>query len=232
MINLLEQLTQLSFIKLFLLFFAENIIVFALALLFGQLIFKLYKQQIKPNTLKDWNLSLLTNLVNTLVTLAGFYLFKFGFIKFNSGLTPLIVIDFIILFFAMDLLMYIFHYCIHHSFLYRYIHNLHHEALKPKPIDLFVLHPIETLGFGTLWLILLIIYPFNWIAILVYLLLNVIFGIVGHLGFEPIKLNTLKNNLLFKYIGVSSFHHTHHENVNYNFGFYTNIWDRIFKTYR
>lgn len=131
----------------------------------------------------------------------------------------------------MDLAMYVFHYAIHHSFIYNAIHKLHHQYHNPSPIDLYVLHPIETLGFGSLWLIIINLYTFNFTAVIIYLAANVLFGIIGHLGFEPLPAR-IQNMLPFKFLGTSTFHHNHHTDVQHNFGFYTIIWDRLFGTYK
>jgi sterol desaturase/sphingolipid hydroxylase (fatty acid hydroxylase superfamily) len=131
----------------------------------------------------------------------------------------------------MDLLMYLFHYLIHKTFLYKAVHLLHHEAVDPKPIDLFILHPVETFSFGALWLILLVSYPFNGYAIALYLLINILFGLMGHLGREPLP-EKVRRLPVLRYLGTSTFHHDHHKDVNHNFGFYTTIWDRLFGTLR
>lgn len=109
------------------------------------------------------------------------------------------------------------------------MHLLHHEAIDPKPIDLFVLHPVETICFGGLWLALLIVHPFNLYAMILYLIVNVLFGMLGHLGIEPLP-EKLRKAPVLKYIGTSTFHHQHHRDVEHNFGFYTSVWDRLFGT--
>ena len=60
-----------------------------------------------------------------------------------------------------------------------------------------------------------------------YLVLNVLFGTVGHAGVEPFPA-ALNRVPLLRYIGASTFHDGHHELVRYNFGFYTLLWDRLF----
>jgi len=135
------------------------------------------------------------------------------------------------LFVAMDLLMYVFHIIIHKTFLYKAVHQLHHDAIDPKPIDLFVLHPVETMGFGSLWLMLLMVYGFNIYAIIIYLVVNVIFGLAGHLGIEPLPAK-VRQWPVIRYLGTSTFHHHHHQDIQHNFGFYTSVWDRLFNTYR
>jgi sterol desaturase/sphingolipid hydroxylase (fatty acid hydroxylase superfamily) len=77
--------------------------------------------------------------------------------------------------------------------------------------------------------VLLIVYPFNFCAMILYLTVNVLFGMTGHLGLEPLS-KTLRSKPLLKYIGTSTFHHQHHRDIHHNFGFYTSIWDRLFGT--
>lgn len=229
-----EQLLQLPEFALWTIFLAENVFITLSVLLTGHLL----QQRFSPGTVvaycytsREWFICAVTNLLNTLVTYAGFLLWKQGHIIIDMKASWFILADFVILFLAMDFLMYIFHYIIHKTFLYRAMHGLHHEAVNPKPIDLFVLHPVETICFGSLWLMLLQVYTFNIYAIILYLVVNVIFGMLGHLGIEPLP-DKMRSHALLKYLGSSTFHHQHHQDVQYNFGFYTTLWDRLFGTLR
>lgn len=212
-------------------FLAENLLVTALALLFGWLTLKISKKPIKPASRNEVLICLLTNVINTVITYAGFWLFKHGYLHVTFEINWAIVFDFILLFLLIDLAMFVFHYMIHHSAVYKVVHRFHHHYTDPIPIDLFVLHPIETIGFGSLWLIILALYGFNFYAVLIYLTANLFFGIMGHLGIEPVPASVRKM-APFKYLGTPSFHHRHHLEIDFNFGFYTNIWDRLFKTYK
>ena len=86
------------------------------------------------------------------------------------------------------------------------------------------------MGFGSLWLLLMAVYPANFLAIVAYLTVNVLFGALGHSGVEPFPSSWQRNPLL-KYLGSSGFHFEHHQNDQRNFGFYTSIWDRLFGTF-
>ncbi|WP_255501715.1 sterol desaturase family protein [Olivibacter sp. SDN3] len=227
----MKQISQCAIYECLVIFLLLNLLIFGLAIGFGNILLKRHHRQIKAANRKDWLISGCTVLINTFVTLIGFSLWRKGFITIDFNYTFRIIGHLIFLFFAMDFLMYIFHYVIHRTFLHRSIHALHHLSVHPQPIDLFVLHPIETIAFGMLWIGLLLIGNFSIYAIIAYLIINVLFGIVGHLGFEPFAQRTRKS-LLFRYLGTSTFHHKHHEDMNHNFGFYTSIWDRIFGTYR
>ncbi|MDR7127787.1 sterol desaturase/sphingolipid hydroxylase (fatty acid hydroxylase superfamily) [Algoriphagus sp. 4150] len=213
-------------------FWLLNLLILGMALGLGRLILIQYRQPIRPSRPKDWSISMLTVCTNALITQLGLYLYSLGYLQVNFEWHPLkLIVGLFGLFFAMDLLMFIFHYLIHRTKLHRTIHALHHQAIHPKPIDLFVLHPIETVGFGILFIGVLCCISFQVYAIIIYLVLNVLFGIVGHLGFEPLKKWPENKYSVLNYLGISSFHHLHHENVNCNFGFYTNLWDSLFGTY-
>lgn len=212
-------------IYVWLIFFVENVLITMGVLCIGRVFYS------GSYTRREWGICAVTNVLNTVVTYTGYWLWKHGVIGIEMDVSWRIWLDFIVLFFAMDLLMFVFHIGIHKTFLYKAVHQLHHDAVDPKPIDLFVLHPVETMGFGSLWLLLLMVFPFNIYAVIIYLVVNVIFGVVGHLGVEPLP-EKVRQWPVIRYLGTSDFHHGHHRDVAYNFGFYTSIWDRLFKTYK
>lgn len=232
--DVLDYLLQLSTPAVALVFLIENIIITALVLWFGKLLhhhFSGLKPPPYSYTHREWFICGVTNVLNTVITYIGFWLWKNGFIVISAEVSLHILWDFLILFLAMDLLMYVFHFIIHKTWLYKTVHQLHHEAVDPKPIDLFILHPVETLSFGALWLLLLLLATFNIYAIVIYLVVNVAFGLAGHLGMEPLPLK-VRSLPVLKYLGTSTFHHRHHQEITYNFGFYTSIWDRLFGTHK
>ena len=212
-------------------FLTENCLVTAMSLLLGYAILRFFKKTVKPASKCEWLICLATNVINTVITYLGFWLWLRGDVIFSYDVNWRIITDFLAIFLLMDLLMYIFHYIIHHSIVYKAIHSFHHRYEDPIPIDLFVLHPLETVSFGMLWLITLLLSSFNFYAVFIYLAVNVAFGTIGHLGFEPFPAK-LRGYMPFRYLGTSSFHHRHHLEMGHNFGFYTNIWDKLFKTYK
>ena len=231
MLTTLQQFTPLQTCIIFALGnFLITIVLIIVGMILQNLIDKKYKST-HSFTRKQVTVCIITNILNILITVAGYELWRNGWIILNEHISLEILWDFLFLFFAMDLLLYIFHWGIHKTKLYDIIHQLHHTAEDPSPIDLFVLHPLETISFGSIWVILIMLFPFNIYALAIYITVNVIFGLVGHLGVEPFseKITCLP---IIKYIGTSTFHHDHHLDVHYNFGFYTNLWDRLFGTYK
>jgi len=225
-----EFLSNCSLSSLFLLFLIENALIAVMAVFIGFALDDLLLEMKYLITRKEIYWTFSTIFFNTLITLVGYKLFQYGFIIFHLNFSSIeILIDFAVLILAMDFLMYIFHWAIHKlSIIYRY-HDLHHHYNTPTAISLFVLHPVEVIGFGSLWLCLLAIGNFSIYATILYLMFNVAMGIIGHLRKEFIP-ERIKNHFIFQWLANTGFHVDHHQHEDYNFGFYTKVWDRIFGT--
>lgn len=213
----------------------ENVIIFVVVLVMGEFLVRRYRQHRvteapEPLTRIEVLLALSCVLLNTLVTVIGVLLWQAGIIRVPYEVDVLrVVVDTLVLFFAMDFAMYVFHRAAHHPWVFPLIHRTHHRFENPRPLTLFVLNPFETLGFGSLWLLLLVIYPASWLSIILYLTLNIVFGLVGHLGVEPMP-NRWVSLAFSRYISTSTFHAEHHFDKDHNYGFYTLIWDHLFGT--
>lgn len=225
-----DYLSTFNLFYLFLLFLIENVCIAAAAVLIGFAFDGLLKEMKQLIGAEELYWACSTVFFNTLVTLAGYLLFKYGYITFDLELSVIqILFDFIVLLAAMDFLMYIFHWAIHKlKFIYTY-HDLHHRYSTPTAISLFVLHPVEVLGFGTLWLFLLFLIDFSIYAVILYLVFNVIMGIIGHLRKEFVPAY-IKKHVVFQWLANTGFHVDHHQHEHLNFGFYTKVWDRMFGT--
>jgi Delta7-sterol 5-desaturase len=212
-----------------------NIGIFIASLVLGELLVRVFKRKAvappaPPITRKELLLAASTVLINALVLVIGAVLWRAGLITVRYDLHPLaVLLDALVLFLAMDLAMYVSHRLAHLRWFYLLLHATHHDYEYPRPLTLFVLNPFEAAGFGVLWVILLMIYPSTWLGIVIYLTLNVLFGLVGHLGVEPFPKAWVRLPLI-RLISTSTFHAEHHGDRHHNFGFYTLIWDRLFGT--
>jgi sterol desaturase/sphingolipid hydroxylase (fatty acid hydroxylase superfamily) len=167
--------------------------------------------------------------LNTAVSVAGWALWRAGVIVIRTDLGVRAALDALLLLVVMDAAMYVLHRAAHIPILYRLVHATHHRYDRPRPLDLFVLSPLEVVGFGGLWLLVLAVCSPAWIGVVAYLGLNAVFGAVGHLGVEPLPDAILRAPLL-RHLGTSTFHADHHQDPAHNFGFYTDVWDRLFRT--
>ena len=126
--------------------------------------------------------------------------------------------------------MYLTHRMAHLKLPYQWVHEIHHRHDDVSLLSLFVLHPLEVFGFGLLITGFAMVYTMSMSSFIVYLFLNLMYGTLGHLGLDIPKktIRFFPLNLL----SVSLFHGNHHTHVGSNFGFYTSVWDRLFKTYK
>ncbi|HEY4328416.1 MAG TPA: sterol desaturase family protein [Phycisphaerae bacterium] len=212
----------------------ENVLLFFLSLTLGHVLLFLFARRRvvdipEPLQWQEVAWASLCVLLNTLVTLAGWFLWRGGIIVILPGISWRTLLDVIVLLLAMDLLMYISHRLAHLPFIYPWVHHTHHRYDKPRPLNLFVLNPFEVLGFGALWLAVIVVYHSTWTGMLIYLALNLLFGTIGHLGVEPFP-KSWTSWPLIRHISTSTFHARHHQDRNVNFGFYTDLWDRLFRS--
>jgi lathosterol oxidase len=212
----------------------ENVAVFAACIAAGYVLIALFKTRrvtLPPARLQVAEIfyTVSTILLNTLVTLVGWWLWRDGRIVVRADWSWRAFADAAILFLVMDAAMYALHRVAHFARIFPTVHSTHHEYDKPHPLSLFVLNPLEALSFGGLWLLLISVYSVSWLGMAIYLTLNVAFGTVGHLGVEPLP-DGWKRWPLLSLFSTSTFHAQHHQDRDHNFGFYTLIWDKIFGT--
>ncbi len=234
MTELLHILREMPLQRAAALLLLENLLVFALAIGIGHLFAQLFRRRRiapipKPISQLEVALTVSTILLNSLVTLAGFLLWRAGLIRFRSDTGWWALLDVVILLLVMDFAMYVLHRIAHHAQLFPLLHSTHHKFDCPRPLTLFVLNPAEALSFGSLWLLVISCYSFSWLGMSLYLMLNVVYGTIGHLGVEPMP-DSWQRARPLRYLSSSTFHAVHHRESGYNFGFYTLLWDRLFGT--
>lgn len=213
---------------------AENVAIFLSAIAFGGWLKRRYAHRpvaLAPDELAGGEIAVAAGTValNTVTTLIGLVLWRNGVIQFRTDVGMRAWFDVVVLLIVMDLLMYGLHRFAHHPRVFPWLHRLHHGFDRPRPLTLFVLHPLENIAFGLLWLAVIALYPTSWLGMSIYLALNVLFGTIGHLGVEPFPTWWATTPGL-RLIAGSTFHARHHQDLGCNFGFYTLIWDQLFGT--
>ncbi|WP_142687813.1 sterol desaturase family protein [Chitinophaga polysaccharea] len=233
--NIMEALKQITAIQLILLSIVINLFLFFLSVGCYMLFSRFSRNTplqggLQKVTSGDIRLSVLVTGCNALVFIVGYSLWQRDILSVGDSTNVLLIImEVIFLVIAMDFLMYIFHRVAHLPLFYKLFHLRHHQHESTNAISLFVLHPVEALGFGGLFVLVLFIYPFSYPAISIYLFINLLWGTIGHLDKEilPKRISVL---LQSGFLGTTRFHNDHHKLPHYNYGFYTVLWDRIFGT--
>ncbi len=175
-------------------------------------------------TKRDYLLSFLIVLINISVGVPGWFLWKaHGIELIENGIT-FFLLDAVFLLFYFDFSMYVLHRMMHQEPAYRLIHSKHHDHVNVNGISLYVMNPVESLGFGALLICFLMAHATNFYALLFYLLLNWAYGTMGHSGIA------IRSRILRWLVGDTEFHHRHHAGRQGNYGFYTPLWDRLFGT--
>jgi lathosterol oxidase len=235
---MLEQLTQIFYewtaTEAFVYSSLLNLFIFGMAMLIGEAIIRFFPTQKvaeanAPVSGFEWGMVAVTLFINSLVNFFGWILWKNDYISISHRYDWRILADVVLLFLFMDLLMYVLHRIGHLPWLYPWVHQLHHRYEHPRPLSLFVLSPAETISFGAVWLVLLCVYPTTWIGISIYLGINLVFGVLGHTGVEPLP-KEWASKFPLKYLTTSTFHAHHHQDGKVNYGFYTIFWDLIANT--
>jgi lathosterol oxidase len=183
----------------------------------------------EPVTAKEVWLATSCVLVNALVAIVAILLWQHGVISVRRETGWRAALDVLVLILAMDFLMYVFHRIAHVRWIFPLVHATHHEYNNPRPLTLFVLNPFEALAFGVLLLLVVAVYSSSWLAIALYLTFNLAFGLIGHLGVEPLPAAWIAVPVV-REVSTSTFHAEHHLDAGHNFGFYTLLWDRLFGT--
>ncbi|MFF2147131.1 sterol desaturase family protein, partial [Kitasatospora sp. NPDC058190] len=108
-----------------------------------------------PVTPAERALIAVTVLLNSAVSTAGWLLWRAGWIRLSPVTGPRAVVELVLLTLVMDALMYAGHWIAHRRRVYPMVHEVHHRHPDPRPATLFVMHPLEVLGFSGAWLAVL-----------------------------------------------------------------------------
>ncbi len=212
-----------------------NVLVFAAALVAGAAVARGWAgrrvaEPPPPISRAEAGLAAACVVLNAGVMFAGWVLFRAGALEVDGSPSGWRwAADALALTFLMDVAMYAAHRLAHVGPIYRAVHGVHHCYEDPRPLTLFVLHPLEVVGFGGLWVAILCLHRFSLGGMLLYLTFNTLFGTLGHVGVEPLPAGFARWPFVRR-VGTSTFHARHHQRPGHNFGFYTTLWDRLFGT--
>lgn len=131
----------------------------------------------------------------------------------------------LVLFFWNELHFYLCHRLLHTEWLFRKVHKIHHTSYHPSPFSVYSFHWIEAFLLGTVIFLPLLVYPFQYLALLSLPVMSIFLNTLGHWDYDLFP--SLKPSSLLKF---SYRHAMHHRKVHGNFGFLLPVFDRFFKT--
>lgn len=173
----------------------------------------------------------------TLGPLNNFLTYR-GLIAFQPGPTTwwVIALEFCAYFFLFDTWFYWLHRWMHREPIYKWVHKLHHKSTAPNLLTTFSVNPLESFingGFVPLFLTAatLLLGGVHTEALALILPTNIVMGLYVHAGHEFLP-RWWHKSWATKWFITTTFHDQHHKYFNYNFGGYTQIWDRLCGTMR
>ena len=123
-----------------------------------------------------------------------------------------------------DSYFYWTHRLLHWKPLFRYVHHVHHRSLAPTPWASYSFHPLEAAIYGFNLVIYPLLFPVHPIALVIAYLLQSIYNMFGHCGFDWFPPWFLRNRLLALH-STPTHHDLHHRLMKGNYGHYFKIWD-------
>jgi Delta7-sterol 5-desaturase len=145
---------------------------------------------------------------------------------FNFSIWSLIwfLASFPLMILLADLYIYAIHRTLHASVFWQ-IHRIHHKSVRVNVFSSYSLDILESVLYTLFLGIFITIFPTHIINFLTFMTLTVIYNFYIHSGHEFLP-------PVFIFLNTASLHQVHHTKHDYNFAFYTNIWDRIFGTFK
>jgi sterol desaturase/sphingolipid hydroxylase (fatty acid hydroxylase superfamily) len=137
----------------------------------------------------------------------------------------------LLMFLMYDFYFYLIHRLLHNKNIFNLIHLVHHKSKFVSPLSSLSMHPIEAILNHLALVMLFFILPIHTTHVYIWVSFTIVYTTYLHLGVEiyPQKfLNTRVGKLIY----TATEHAKHHSFFKGNYGFYTLIWDKTFKTYR
>ncbi|HET6769280.1 MAG TPA: sterol desaturase family protein [Chitinophagaceae bacterium] len=141
------------------------------------------------------------------------------------------VLAFPLMLFMHDTYFYWAHRIMHHPWLFKTVHLVHHKSTNPSPWAAYAFHPFEAIVESLIFVIFLLAIPVHSIHLIWFFVISLVYNVYGHLGFE-IYPKGFNKHWLGQWMNTSVSHNQHHQFFKGNYGLYFTIWDRLMGTLR
>lgn len=128
-----------------------------------------------------------------------------------------------------DTWFYWTHRLMHHRWLFKLFHRVHHESTNPTPWAAYSFAPLEAAMQACIFPLLVFTVPMHPLAFFAFMIWQIGFNVLGHTGYEYFP-KWLMNSWLGKVLNTPTNHIQHHEKMRGNYGLYFNVWDRLMGT--
>ena len=136
-----------------------------------------------------------------------------------------------VIFLIYDFYFYLTHVIMHNKRLFNVFHLTHHKSKEISPITALSMDPLEAIINHGALLLLFFLFPIHTSHVYLWVAMTITYTTYLHLGTELFSKKFLQTKV-GKLIYTTTAHSEHHLKFKGNYGFYTLIWDRLFKTFR
>ncbi len=141
------------------------------------------------------------------------------------------ILAFPLMLFMHDAYFYWAHRLMHHPWLFKTVHLVHHRSTNPSPWAAYAFHPLEAIVESMIFVVFLFTIPVHSIHLMWFFVASLVYNVYGHLGFE-IYPKGFNKHWLGKWMNTSVSHNLHHQYFKGNYGLYFTFWDRMMGTLR
>ncbi len=167
------------------------------------------------------------------IAMVGSRVLAMGFGIFIDLRDPLplwkIVPSFPLIFIAHDAYFYWTHRVMHLSGFYRTMHRVHHRSVAPTAYAAYSFAFLEAWIQGSFLVFYVLLFPANTTLIVAFVFVEIIYNSTIHSGVDPFP-PWLVTHRIFGWVAGSVYHDLHHRTMNWNFGLYFRLWDRLMGT--
>ncbi|MGD0526076.1 MAG: sterol desaturase family protein [Polyangiaceae bacterium] len=128
-----------------------------------------------------------------------------------------------------DAFFYWSHRAMHHRWLFRRVHRVHHLSHDPSPFAAYAFAPAEALVHAAIVPLVGLWMPLHRGAIGVFLAFMILRNVLGHLGLELFP-RWFARSRWTRWSTTTTHHTLHHRRVGSNYGLYFTWWDRVMGT--
>ena len=128
-----------------------------------------------------------------------------------------------------DAYFYWTHRAMHHPWLFKHVHRVHHLSTSPSPWAAYAFSPAEALINALVVPLILLVVPMHELAVFAFLIYMIVMNVIGHLGIELYP-RGFTDGRWTGWFSTSTHHNLHHRDFHGNYGLYFTLWDRVMLT--
>ena len=134
-----------------------------------------------------------------------------------------------IMFIIYDFYFYVTHRIMHHKKLFNLFHITHHKSKVISPLTALSMDVLEAIINQSALVLLFFLFPIHTTHVYIWVIVTISYTIYLHSGVELFS-NKFLETKIGKLINTTKTHSEHNLKFKGNYGYYTLIWDKLFKT--